>query len=278
MQPARSQEELRAIHACTQHMNSPNFHPPMLPDIAQRAMQLVRNPNCDIREVGKLIERDQLLAVRFLRAANSGLYRRGLPALSISAALTRIGLATARDLLIFASLEPYVFASQPFAKEMALLRKHSLAVSGACMFLAKYTRTPVEDAGLAGLVHDVGAAILLKHIADNLPSFSGLYSTGVGVAGVLSAAHAAAGARLAEAWSLPLLVRAVMRGHHDIVDSSPELLRLVAAADDLATSAGAGSGFEVTQNTNLRTLLRGAARVEDSVKQFADRVAEIASP
>lgn len=278
MQLVRSEEELRAIQVLTQYMNSPTFHPPMLPDVALKAMQLVRNPNCDVREMAKLIERDQLLAVRFLRAANSGLYRRGLPALSIHAALTRIGLATARDLLIFASLEPFVFASKPFAEEMSRLRRHSLAVSAACMYLAKYTRTPVEDAGLAGLVHDVGAALLLKYIADNLPTFSGLYATGVGIGGVLLATHTAAGARLAEVWNLPLLVRSVMKGHHETADSSPEILRLVAAADELASAAGAGSGFEVTGKTTLREFLRGAARVEDSVKQFSDRVAEIASP
>ncbi|MBI4511945.1 MAG: HDOD domain-containing protein [Deltaproteobacteria bacterium] len=279
MQLPKDHEEARAVALLSHFIMSPSFHPPMLPDVARKAMQLASTPNADIRNIARLIERDQLLAVRFLRTANSGLYRRGLPALSVQAALTRIGLATARDVLVFASLEPLLFTSHQFADEMNRLRKHSLAVSAACTYLASGSRTPADDAGLAGLVHDIGAAVLIKFMSDNVTMFAGLLASGAGINGVLKITHTAAGARLADLWQLPALMKAVMKGHHEASSTSPEIVRLVAAADELATLAGAGSGFEPLDRSRLsiKNFVHPPARVDDSVRRFSERVSELSS-
>lgn len=255
-------------------MDSPAFRPPLLPQVAEKALDLSSHEGTALVDLGKLVERDQVLAARFLSVANSAMYNRGMPVLSVSAALARIGFVAARDILMFAALEPFFFTHRVFAAETARLRLHSLAVSSACSYLAKLKNLPVEDASLAGLIHDLGASALLHFIAENTMPFTTLVGDRSQLGDALGQVHERAGRLLANRWELPASLRVVMSDHHKLTRTSPALVQLVCAADDLATRCGAHSGFDVSEGQALELMLASRSQVATAVVEFKKRVAD----
>lgn len=268
-------EQQQAIQRLTEALRSPAFRPPMLPRVAEEAMRLARQANTGMQAMATLIERDQVLAARFLSVANSSIYRRSLPATTVQTALTRIGVDSARDILIYASLEPFLFTCSRFAKEMEALRRHSLAVSAAAGHLARLQRMPASDASLAGLIHDIGAAALLKHISDNATQLAALYATPTGVADAVAQLHALAGDRVCLLWSLPPTVKAVAGSHHSVTNTSAPLVQLAAAADELATRSGAGSPLDFRETRVLEAYLSQPMLVKKTVGDFSERLASL---
>jgi HD-like signal output (HDOD) protein len=133
----------------------------------------------------------------------------------------------------------------------------------------------VGEAGLTGLVHDIGAAALLQHIAENERAFAHLVAEPEAVGHVLQELHPLAGERLARHWRvMPEIVIEIMRDHHAPSPASSMHLLLVAAANDLATRAGAGSGFGV-EGTALAELVGGLQTAGRLVDEFRRTVVEL---
>lgn len=248
----------------------------MLPKVAQEAIGLSEKQNVTLAELGKLIERDPVLAARFITAANSPLYNRGMPVLSVQVALTRMGLVSSRDLLVYAAMEPFFSKHKLLATELERLRLHSLATSAGCVYLAELTRVPVEGAaGLVGLIHDLGALALLDHVAENQTAFVALVADRKLLGSALRQLHERAGAHLATQWKLPTTLRIALGDHHRLVPTSSSLIKLLVAGDSLAARSGAGSGFEDTESGALASFLGQVATTAGAVKEFTKRVSEV---
>ncbi|MBI4510962.1 MAG: HDOD domain-containing protein [Deltaproteobacteria bacterium] len=255
--PELTAAEKRAVELISKGMESPSFQPPILPAVAHEALLISKNPDLDLRQVASIIEKDSSLAARFLSVANSALYRRGGPATSVKSALTRMGLVAARDLLIYAALEKVFVIAKPLLPTVRALGHHSLAVSSGAGYLAQYKRIDIEDASLAGLVHDLGASAVLKYISDRTSVFKDLLSNAKALCNVLWELHSVAGAKLAERWELPPPVRKVIAEHHDEELTDP-LVVLIAAADELALLCKKGVEFDRPQEGALARFLDGA--------------------
>src|SRR5258708_4226610 len=109
---ADAPQVVAAIESLKKAIDSPAFKPPMLPVVAQEALAVASDKNVELASLGKIIERDQVLAARFLTVANSPTYRRRVSATTVSVALMRLGLTNSRDLLFFTAVEPQMFSSR----------------------------------------------------------------------------------------------------------------------------------------------------------------------
>jgi HD-like signal output (HDOD) protein len=257
-------------------LDDPSFRIPILPKVAEEAIGLSEKPNVSLAEVGKLIERDQVLAARFITAANSPLYNRGIPVLSVQVALTRMGLVSSRDLLVYAAMEPFFTSHKVFATELERLRLHTLATSAACTYLAQLTKLPLDGAaGLMGLIHDLGALALISHVAMHQTAFAALVADRKLLGAVLRQIHERAGSYLATHWKLPTTLRLALGGHHHAVATSPPLLKLLAAGDALAMRSGAAAGFEDIDAGSLTSFLGPAGSPTLAIKEFSTRVSEV---
>ena len=265
-----SSEVQKAIDALKTAIDSPAFKPPMLPVVAQEALAIVTDKRVDLAALGKIIERDQVLAARFLTVANSPTYRRRISANTVSVALMRLGLVNSRDLLFFTAVEPALFTSRQYAVEMTALRTHSLGTAAACSFLARARGFSNEYASLAGLVHDLGAAAVVHHIAQHEDRFAVLRQAEGGVAAAVVATHMLANSRIARRWSLPEPVARAMSEHHQVVTSTPFIVVLAAAADELATLSGMGSGLDPgLGRTALERILVDPALIQTLIDEFS---------
>lgn len=271
----RSERELSAVQRILDAVDSPVFRPPMLPVVAQRAITAARDPGVDIQALGRIIEGDQVLAARFIAVANSPVYRGRVPTESVGVALPRLGLETTRDLLFFAAVEPILFTSKEFSDEMAVLRQHSLATASACAHLARFQRFSVEDASLAGLIHDLGAAAVYQYMAERKTVFGWLKDNPASLVRVLLDTHVTAGTLIAKRWDLPHPVQIVIAEHHSADADSPLIVKLVAAADELTSVCQLGVGFSRSGTEALLSILGDPSIIDSVVDGFAMRLAEV---
>jgi putative nucleotidyltransferase with HDIG domain len=98
--------------------------------------------------------------------------------------------------------------------------------------VAKVKRSNVEEAFLAGLLHDMGRPVLLQAASD-LCKKAASKPTREDVIAAASLHHAVAGAALVSKWQLPEKVEIAIREHH-VAGAEDPLTALLTLADRLA--------------------------------------------
>ncbi|MFN4262666.1 MAG: HDOD domain-containing protein [Thioalkalivibrionaceae bacterium] len=140
---------------------------PVLPDVAIQALFIADQPDTTISDIADLVSRDSAIAGRIIRHANSPAYRGTTPCTTLRAAITRLGLQRARQIIIaLAMRETFETGIDSIAERAETLWKHSLDVAILSYLIARTQRhLDAEVALLAGLVHDIGALPILKRAA-----------------------------------------------------------------------------------------------------------------
>lgn len=234
---------------------------PVLPDAARDALRLARDPSADLRRIAVLVDRDPPLAARFLALANSSAFGRGLRIASTQSALVRLGLTTARDLLLQVALERSRSGLKHYRAEVEASFRRSLIAGFAAREAARVLGAPVEDAYLCGLLHDIGEARIYRVLSE----IEGAHDP-TEVKRLVETHHAAAGAQVARTWGLPEAVVSVCERHHDPAFVDRLEVRVVMLAD-LVTEA-----LEKSRKPHLPEHLRSIP--EDLVEAVRARVVD----
>lgn len=173
---------------------------PPFPDVAAAVLKAVNDPDAAVDAVAALVQRDPALAATVLSVANSAAFRVGVPAVTLVQAISRLGLRTVTELTIVACLKPAPDDPQARAS-MSEVWRQSVATAGYARFISKLRRRQVESAFLCGLLHNIGALVLL----DN-----GEYDLGA-----MHERYVEVGVRVAMGWSMPASVVAAVGLHRD---------------------------------------------------------------
>jgi HD-like signal output (HDOD) protein len=163
-------ETAEMLQSFKRDLDSRKFRLTSLPEVAQSIRNLLSNDNASAREVAELINRDQAIAAKIMRAANSPIYFGAAKCDSVQSAITRLGLNTTRQLVIGFTLRDLFQAPTPLLKKlMAEAWQHSADVAAISLVLARHTRLfNPEEAMLAGLVSNIGVLSVLNY-AQNYP-------------------------------------------------------------------------------------------------------------
>jgi HD-like signal output (HDOD) protein len=245
---------------------------PVLPEILVRLDRELRNPDVDVKSIASIISMDPVLAGQVLRMANSAYYSRGAaPQSNPAAAVIRLGIRTVHGLVYALSL-PRAFPKQPAGSPFshAQFWKHSLAVAAFGQALAKHLKLPQASQDLvyfAGLVHDVGALLMLSLVPHEYSAFlreletaaaelpgkpedSDLSLREIDRFGI---SHSELGALfLEERWKMEAPLVRIVREHHQPDWNDHELLRevmVIHVADGVCASTGAS--WEILSSRNL---------------------------
>lgn len=190
---------------------------PTLPHVVQRLAAMIGRPTVSTEEIGSIIEKDQVLAAKVLRLANSPFY--GFPSRigSVTHAVIVLGFNVVKGLTLCAS-------ALNIMKDAGMdqLWRHSLGVAITANFLAARLeiRNP-EELFVAGLLHDIGKVVLYvkwpevgTSIKDTLQvgGDRSLFDAEQDVTGL---SHADIGGCLANAWHLPITLREPILYHHN---------------------------------------------------------------
>jgi len=226
---------------------------PPLPNVAQRVLQIVREPDYSIDSLVSVVKTDPALTTRILKLCNSSLFGVSREVTTVADAVAYIGTRNLVKLVLVTCTANYFKAARGtgFASPRELWR-HTMACATACQFLAErcgYDQ-PVT-AFTAGILHNVGKVALSQVVDPELLQRAALQSAAPDADWVarerelLGLDHANAGGIVTESWNLPVELRRAVRQHHDgdQLAQSGELTCLLHVADQAVLQMGIGVVF-----------------------------------
>jgi len=214
---------------------------PAQPIAAVRVLRLVENRDASAADLARLIETDPALSARVMRLANAPYYGLVRKVSSASRAVVLLGFNTVRSLAVGAACGLLIdeHASGPSG-----FWTHCVISAAACSVVARHVGFSRGDAFSAGLLHDVGTALLFRHDPEHA---SALVEPGTSVNDealarereVFGLNHAEVGATVLETWRFPAaFVDAVAMHHHPPASVPHQLTRVVIAGGALGHYAG----------------------------------------
>lgn len=192
---------------------------PAMPKTYGRLQSALAQPSVTATEIGDIVNADAAVASKVLQITNSAFFRLRKPMVRIKDAVTYLGFATIRNLVL--SAEIYSQWKTPLGLsdvDPDRLQNHAQCTAAACKSLAG-TRTNKDDAWLAGLLHDIGYWILIQECPEELARALELsrserlplYDCEQRIVG---ATHAQIGAYLLGLWGLPYAIVEAVALHH----------------------------------------------------------------
>ena len=191
---------------------------PAHPVAAVRVLRMVEDPKASAADLAKLIETDPALSTRVMRLANAPYYGLSRRVSSASRAVVLLGFSTVRALAVSAACGMLTEEVRGAASGFWI---HSVTTAAAASVLARSVGFPTSDAFSAGLLHDLGMALVQRVEPDAyLRVRKQMAEGGVDLltaeTAELGMTHAEAGAEVLEGWRFPApFVRAVATHHHE---------------------------------------------------------------
>jgi len=159
--------ESRLRQSISTTLAAEDFEFPRLPSVALEVMRLADRPNATAEQIAELVQRDQFLTVRLVKAANSAVNAASArKIISLQEAVTRIGFAATHNIVLASSLSQIVYRG----KRRALLERlwrQSVGCAVACELTASSIGKMGGRAFVIGLLHDIGRPTLVS-VLENL--------------------------------------------------------------------------------------------------------------
>lgn len=210
---------------------------PAQPIAAIRVVAMIEDPNTSAADLARLIETDPALSARVMRLANAPYYGLTRKVASAARAVVLLGFSTVRALAVSAACGLLAEQGQ---LGPAGYWSHSVATAAGASVVARHVGASTGDAFSAGLLHDLGAALLNRQAPGVYERI--LRSHAEGRTPILAAeheafgtTHAQAGADVLDSWRFPKSFVRAIAGHHNHPEQIPELLgRIVVAGETIA--------------------------------------------
>jgi HD-like signal output (HDOD) protein len=165
----QSDEENALTIQLFQDLISGNLALPSLPNVAQRIQQAFADDAVNAESICTIIQADPAITAKLIMIANSALYRGQAQIESLQQAVVRLGLETTRkQVMTYAVKELFQGKTSAMKAHMQKLWKHSQHVACLCRLMANHLKGfDVEQAQLAGLIHDLGEVAILQYAQEN---------------------------------------------------------------------------------------------------------------
>lgn len=196
---------------------------PSLPELYNLITKEMQSPDPSLAKVGYLISQDISLSAKILQLVNSAFFSLPLKIIDPKQATVYLGSEVIKAIV----LTNHIFSS--FAGEAANLGfniskmwNHSMMVgvlSGEIVRAENAEKGEVEEAVIAGVLHDIGKLILLKVPEKYKEIMSFVEYTGSDIVdaeyAVMKTSHAELGAYLLGLWGIPDSVVEIVAFHHE---------------------------------------------------------------
>jgi HD-like signal output (HDOD) protein len=220
---------------------------PAMPKTYGRLQAALSQPNVTAGEVADIVNADAAIASKVLQITNSAFFRLRKPMVRIKDAVTYLGFATIRNLVLSAEIfSQWKNPLNALGVDPEQLQNHAQLAAAACKSLAGGRASP-DDAWLAGLLHDIGYWVLVQECPEqlgkalelsrsrHLPLFECERLT-------TGATHAEIGAYLLGLWGLPYSIVEAVALHHAPTSITPhgyDLLGALTVSHALLDASGA---------------------------------------
>jgi HD-like signal output (HDOD) protein len=221
---------------------------PAMPKTYGRLQTALSQPSVTAGEIGDIVNADAAIASKVLQITNSAFFRLRKPMVRIKDAVTYLGFATIRNLVLSAEIfsQWNGVKGGPLNVDPEQLQLHAQLAAAACKSLAG-GRVSADDAWLAGLLHDIGYWIMVQECPAELGSAVELsqkehLSLFECERQMTGATHAEIGAYLLGLWGLPYSIVEAVALHHTPMTVTPngyDLLGALAVSHALLDSTAA---------------------------------------
>ena len=202
------------------------------PIAAQRLAEATRDPDCDLNDVIRILERDVALSTRLLRLVNSASFALRTPCTSVRHATSLVGTDRLNQLATTAAILDMVDSSSAQASKIL---EHSSVVGALCRYLAVHLGLPADELFTCGFLHDIGKLMLLetegKRYVPLLEEVGHEYdSIHLYEREMFGFDHALLAGHVLSRWAIPEPVPKVVAWHHHVTrayDEGPRLASLV---------------------------------------------------
>jgi HD-like signal output (HDOD) protein len=188
---------------------------PAMPTTFAALQAAIADPTVSLSQVAHLIEQDPGIAAKVLQVCNSAFFRLPRRISNLQQAVTYLGLATVRGMVLSAEIF-LPGKTLPRNLDVAQLQRHALSVGGIARLLAADAAW-ADDAFLSGLLHDVGVLLLARQYPQEmqvaLDAGEVLMAQATAEQEVLGIDHGTAGAYLLGLWGLPYEVVETVANH-----------------------------------------------------------------
>jgi putative nucleotidyltransferase with HDIG domain len=272
--PEPQAEEQAAVQAVKDHFAVARPGPAAFPSVAMQILELVRYPDVDLGELARYIRVDGALAGGVLALANSAAYRAVRRIDTVKEAVARLGMSEVARLAAAISMKS-LYSPEQAASQKAYepvwtgLFFHAATVGRTASDLARQNVVPtpgVEQAFMAGLLHDVGKGVAMRSVAE-LTEYGKLAPMPLdAVRRVLHRAHVEIGAEMHKVWQIPDTLADVAAHHHEAQPSGDaafiRLVSLVSAVDLARREPGTNPAAPAEAVRAAKALKLGPARVQ----------------
>ena len=248
---------------------------PMQRSVVVQVLGVLDDPSKSAADVAHSMQVDPSLCVRVLHLANSPYFGLSGRVGSVERAVVALGNSVIRSLAV--STAAGLFAERS-DNMLDGFWGHSVAAAAASSLVAQLTRLPAGDALCAGLLHDLGSALLYRHLPAAVAPVWARPTDEILVAEAAEFAHdhAELGAIALEAWKLPTSIVAAVRDHHlDPREVDGRLTKCVIAAEALARIVAGDHGPKLNEPASDPGVALAAAGLPDAdVDSLLARVGE----
>jgi HD-like signal output (HDOD) protein len=254
-----------------------------LPEIVTKIIDVVGDPKSTARDLHEIIKNDPALSARILKVVNSAFY--GLPGQisTVDRAIIMLGLSAVKNIAIAASITK-LFRNRKLGGKFTArdLWTHSLAVGAASRSIAKAAGYPsIEDAFLAGLIHDLGLLVARQAFGEKISEVIALCLDGKNFCqaelDTIGVTHEMLGQALTTKWKFPMSLRAVTGFHHDptrVAEQSRVLADIVHVGDYLSSQQKHGFYLTAADQPLQEQALAGTKLSTEQIQEVSDQLPE----
>lgn len=131
---------------------------PQIPEIVQTLISQLNDPNIDMKEVAKNVEKEQVISLKVLRLVNSASFGLRNKIASIDDAVVMLGMSRLRSLVIASGIVSSVTEIENFDVRQFWL--DSFATANYAKWLAKEVNCDAEIAFTTGLISGLGTILI----------------------------------------------------------------------------------------------------------------------
>jgi putative nucleotidyltransferase with HDIG domain len=192
---------------------------PALPSIVLDLISSFGREDVDVATLAEKMSRDQAMAAKILRLANSSFY--GLPARvkTVRQAIVVLGFDSARAMAVAGNVIDRFGGGARHHVDVARFWRHSIATALCARSLARHAGLDQDAAFIGGLLHDIGRLVLAISLPEQYARVAAEcerdnISLSAAELRVLGVDHERAGQLLAEAWKFPPAIQRAIGQHH----------------------------------------------------------------
>lgn len=196
------------------------YNVPTFPMVMNEINRVIDDPMASAQQLAEIIKKDQGLVAKILSVANSPFYGSARKVSTVQFAILLLGFDEIKNIVLALSLlESFnKISAKTFNQKRFWL--HSIMTATASKKIAEDLGVPNSgEAFTAGLLHDIGHAVICKHFAEDfntihkktieehMPVLQAEQET-------LGVTHTEVAGMLLDRWNLPSILVEAVKGHH----------------------------------------------------------------